>query len=123
MNLLKDLKELAGEFAEVSVIPCSEYRREANKKNADVKDVFTVKIVHKDTKVGTGFQKNDMFTLANIMPSKYMDFFNKELKRLLANTKLCVIGCSECGNELMYNVVWNRNRGSIIYSLTQHTDI
>ena len=111
MNLLKDLKELAGEFAEVSIIPCSKYRREANKKNADVKDVFTVKIVHKDTKVGTGFQKNDMFTLANIMTSKYMGFFNNELKRLLTNTKLYVIGCSECGNELMYNVMWNRNRG------------
>ena len=52
-----------------------------------------------------------MFTLADIMPSKYMDFFNRELKRLLANTKLYVIGCSECGNELMYNVMWNRNRG------------
>ena len=45
MNLLKDLKELAGEFAEVSILPCSDYRREANKKNADVKDVFTVKIL------------------------------------------------------------------------------
>ena len=111
MNLLKDLKELAGEFAEVSIIPCSDYRKETNKKNTDIKDVFTVKIVHKDTKVGKGFQNNDMFTLADIMPSKYMDFFNKELKRLLANTKLYVIGCRECGNELMYNVMWNRNRG------------
>ena len=52
-----------------------------------------------------------MFTLADIMPSKYMDFFNKELKRLLANTKLYVIGCSECGNELAYDIMWNRNRG------------
>ena len=111
MNLLKDLKELAGEFAEISILPCSDYSREANKKKTDVKEVFIVKIVHKDTKVGTGFQKNDMFTLADIMPSKYMDFFNKELKRLLANTKLYVIGCSECGNELMYYVKWNRNRG------------
>ena len=40
MNLLKDLKELAGVFADVSILPCSDYRREANKKNADVKDVF-----------------------------------------------------------------------------------
>lgn len=111
MNLLKDLKELAGEFAEVSILPCSDYRKETNKKNADAKDVFTVKIVHKDTKVGKGFQNNDMFTLADIMPSKYMSFFNNELKRLLANTKLYVVGCSECGNELMYNVMWNRNRG------------
>ena len=111
MNLLKDLKELAGEFAEVSIIPCSDYRREENKKHADVKDVFTVKIVHKDTRVGKGFTEHNTFTLADIMPSKYMDFFNNELKRLLANTKLYVIGCSECGNELMYNVMWNRNRG------------
>ena len=111
MNLLKDLKELAGEFAEVSILPCSDYRREANKKNTDIKDVFTIKIVHKDTKVGKGFQEHDMFTLADIMPSKYMSFFNQELKRLLANTKLYVVGCSECGNELMYNVMWNRNRG------------
>ena len=99
MNLLKDLKELAGEFAEVSILPCSDYRREANKKNTDIKDVFTIKIVHKDTKVGKGFQEHDMFTLADIMPSKYMSFFNQELKRLLANTKLYVVGCSECGNE------------------------
>ena len=111
MNLLKDLKELAGEFAEVSIIPCSDYRREENKKHADIKDVFTVKIVHKDTRVGKGFTEHNTFTLADIMPSKYMDFFNRELKRLLANTKLYVIGCSECGNELMYNVMWNRNRG------------
>ena len=111
MNLLKDLKELAGEFAEVSIIPCSDYRREENKKHADIKDVFTVKIVHKDTRVGKGFTEHNTFTLADIMPSKYMDFFNKELKRLLASTKLYVIGCSECGNELMYNVMWNRNRG------------
>lgn len=111
MNLLKDLKELAGEFAEVSIIPCSDYRREENKKHADVKDVFTVKIVHKDTRIGKGFTEHNTFTLADIMPSKYMDFFNNELKRLLANTKLYVIGCSECGNELMYNVMWNRNRG------------
>ena len=47
MNLLKDLKELAGEFAEVSIIPRSKYRREANNKNADVKDVFTVKMLHR----------------------------------------------------------------------------
>ena len=111
MNLLKDLKELAGEFAEVSIIPCSDYRREENKKHADVKDVFTVKIVHKDTRVGKGFQEHNTFTLADIMPSKYMDFFYNELKGLLANTKLYVIGCSECGNELMYKVMWNRNRG------------
>ena len=77
MNLLKDLKELAGEFAEVSIIPCSDYRREANKKNADVKDVFTVKIVHKDTRVGKGFTEHNTCTLADIMPSKYMDFFNR----------------------------------------------
>lgn len=111
MNLLKDLKELAGEFADVSIIPCSDYKKEVSKNNTDVKDVFTVKIVHKDTKVGKGFQENDMFTLADIMPSKYMSFFNNELKRLLASTKLYVIGCSECGNVLAYDVMWNRNRG------------
>ena len=111
MNLLKDLKKLTGDFAEVSIIPCSDYKKESNKNNADVKDVFTIKIVHKDTRIGRGFQEHDMFVLADIMPSKYMDFFKQELKRLLANTKLYVIGCSECGNELAYDIMWNRNRG------------
>ena len=111
MNLLNDLKELTGDFAEVSIIPCSDYKKESNKNNADVKNVFTIKIVHKDTRIGRGFQEHDMFTLADIMPSKYMSFFNQELKRLLANTKLYVIGCSECGNELAYDIMWNRNRG------------
>lgn len=110
MNVIKELKAVAGDFAEVNIIPCSEYSKEWNNKSKDVKNLYKVKIVHKDTRVGSDFVNNDTITLASIMPSKYMDFFYKELKHIFTGTKLYIVSSQECGNELQYDVMWNRNR-------------
>ena len=110
MNVVKELKAVAGDFAEVNIIPCGEFKKQWSDKHKDVKHVFTIKIVHKDTRVGEGFKKHDMFTFADIAPSKYMDFFAKELDKIFDKTKLYVNCMIECGNELEYDVMWNRNR-------------
>ena len=108
-TILSYLQELVKDFGVVTIEPVSEYKKEWNKKHDDVKDLYTIKIVHKDTSIGKGFQEHDMFTLADIMPSKYSGFFYTVIKNdLLKGTNLHCGGYSECGNELKYDISWVR---------------
>ena len=109
MNILNYLTELTKDFGTVEVLPVSEFKKEWNKKQENVKDLYTIKIVHKDKSIGTGFQNNDVFSLKSIAPSKYMSFFYEVINEdLLKGSKLHCGSCSECGNTIEYDITWIR---------------
>ena len=120
MTLLNELKAISKEFAEVNIIPVSDYYKQDNKTRSYVKHLFTITVVHKDNNVGKGFQEHDMFTLVDIAPSKYMNYFYQKINDILDtmfNGKIYLTGCSECGNKLEYFVNYNPNR--VLRAVTQ----
>ena len=99
MDLLNQLanyvKEVSGEFAEVEVL-----------KDEYSDNTYIIKITHKDTRVGKGFQEHDEFTLSDIMPSKYSSFYYQVVQDIVKpnRDKLYCGGYSECGNVLEYQI-------------------
>lgn len=109
MNILNYLTELTKDFGTVELVPVSEFKKEWNKEHENVKDLYTIKITHKDNSIGREFQNNDIFSLKDITPSKYMSFFYEVINEdLLKGSKLHCGSCSECGNTIEYDITWIR---------------
>ena len=74
--------------------------RNKNRANQDLKEVFVIHIKHPDKSSG-------------IMHTHYAFLYDKIIAEVLdkhSNGKLYSVGCTECGYDLSFDIVFNRNR-------------
>lgn len=114
MALLEDLQSIVrpGHTLTIRALDKDSYFRKLNKQIA-VKHVYTIHIDALDSTAGQNFVKNGITSLKDIAPSKLSYQYHKEINDVLdkySNGKLYITCCSECGTNLDYDIVWNKDR-------------
>lgn len=99
-TILSDLQANMEQGHKVQIKPVSTYAKQRNKTMSDIKEVFQIEIYHPDCSAGIYF-------------SKYAGHYQKIITKVLdkhSNGKLYEVCCTECGNNLQFDIVWNKNR-------------
>jgi len=114
MTLLEQLQNILkpGHTLTIKALDKDCWFRTWNKTSKDVKHVYNIHINAVDSKAGQGFVEHEYFTLQDIMPSKLLDYYYGLIEDIFKSTnhKLHITCSSECGKDIEYQVVWNKNR-------------
>ena len=100
MTILSKLREGLVENHTLDIKPISDYKSFWNKEHKDIKHVFTIHIYHPDKPAGFFF-------------SRYAKYYADLIKQVLdnhSNGKMYELCCTECGNNIEFDVVYNRYR-------------
>lgn len=115
MTLLEDLKSilLPGHTLTIKALDKDNYYKDWNKTSKNVKYLYCLQLYCPNSRAGQGFLEHDNFTLADIAPSKLSNNYYKTINALLkkySNGKMYISCTTECGTNIEYQIIWNRNR-------------